>query len=162
MGFFGPTVRFSAAVLRALASKVGRITAASGPQVSRIAARLGLSGAKATANNIKELAKNNKFAAAVILYELYGATDETLQAMIGEDAELGRMVELFGFEPDTVAQTDSVTDISRFGDEFAIISEAAATLGSFERLMVLRQALSLGLPTYQLYQSVKMMKKKVI
>lgn len=157
---FGPALArlFSPKTLQVLGTKLGSFTTASSAVVARVAARFGYSGAKATAQSLMAAAKNNKFMTAVMLYEMYGIADDGLQMMFAEDPSLKSTIEALAFEADKVEDTESVSDISKFKEEFSYITEASSMLGGFNRLLALRNALSLDPSTYKLYRSVQDLK----
>lgn len=123
--------------------------------VAKAGARIGLTGAKATVQNVLRAAKDNPVTTALVLYEVYGLQDAILQEMMDADPEIRRMIELFDMTADRVEDTKSAADIVMFTDEFRTIENAARRVGGFNNLMELRNALALDNKTYMLYQQVK-------
>lgn len=134
-----------------LSSAGSRLMTASGPTLEKIAKRV---GTQANPQAIINAIKNNKLATAYVLYELYGVTDDILTAMREVDEEVARVVALFGFQPDEPSTT-AVADLSTMTEEFEVLSSAIRVVGSFERLLVLKKALTLSDATYVYYRSVK-------
>jgi len=118
-----------------------------------------MTGAKATVQNVLRAAKDNPVTTALVLYELYGIGDSILQEMMDADPEIRRMIELFDMTPDKVEDTQSVSDIVKFADEFRTIENAARRVGGLSNLLELRNALALDNQTYMLYQQVKQLAK---
>lgn len=134
-----------------LATSGSRLMTASGPTLAKIAKRVGTA---ANPQAIIDAVKNNKLATAYVLYELYGASEETLAALREVDDEVARVVSLFGFQPDEPSPT-AIADLSSMSEEFEVISAAIRVMGSFERLLVLKKALTLSDATFMHYRSVK-------
>lgn len=134
-----------------LATSSSRLMTASGPTLAKIAKRVGTA---ANPQAIIDAVKNNKMATAYVLYELYGASEEFLVAMKQVDEEVAHVVSLFGFQPDEPSAT-AISDLSSMTEEFDVLSSAIRVIGSFERLLVLKKALSLSDATFMHYRSVK-------
>lgn len=138
-------------------SLISRFLQGSGSSaIPRIAQRIGVAGT-ASAGRLANLAKSNKLTTAIILWEMGDMGAELLNEMVAEDAEVKRLVELFGSEPDVVEDTESVTDITRFSDEFAIISDAINHVGTYERLLTIKKALALPDDVFKLYYTTRSM-----
>lgn len=161
MSVWGVAMRmFSPNTLRKITQGVEKFRRADSKVVAAVASRFGFNAAKTGAETILKAARNNKFMTAIILYEMYGMGNEALQAMFSEDPELQQTLELMDFKQDTVdgGLFDSVTDIVKFEDEFEILKEAAARVGGFNNLLVLRRAMEMNESTLKLYQSTKALK----
>lgn len=139
------------AALRAAGPRIAQLAKASGEQLARIGARLGISDkAKLSASYILEQAKNNKLVSAMVLYELYGMADETLQRLFDADPDLKSAVSLFAAKPDEPDQAMLASN-AKMRDEFDMIVDAARLMGSFNRLVTLKKALMLSDATYLAY-----------
>lgn len=161
MGRISGALKLSANLAAKVAKAVSRLRGAPPSTVAKVAKRLGMTK-PTSAEKLITLARNNKFATAAILYELYGAGHEIVTDLIAEDESVAQLIELFGFQPDSIEDTDSVADISKFAEEFAIIRDASAYVGgSFERLLAIRQALSLDIRIFELYAQMRQMRKVI-
>lgn len=141
---------------------VRNLSTADKTKVAAVAKRLGLDGAKATAQQIIASARNNKLMTAIVLYELYGLADPVLQELLDGEPELRRTIELMGMTADAVADTTSVSDIIAFEDEFRVIENAARRVGGLNNLLTLRNAIMLDNSHYALYQQFSNMARNVL
>lgn len=122
--------------------------------IARAAARAGLSG-RVSASKLAQMVKNNKMTAAFVLYETGSVGADLLAELAAQDAEIAKVVELFGMEPDSVSETESVTELYKFEDEFDIISTAVRQFGSFDRALAVRQAMALDPSVWKLYYQAR-------
>lgn len=145
-------------MLARFAPRIGPILAGSPALVARVGQRL---GRNLNPGKLLQLAKNNKLVTAMILWESGEAGASMLNEMKSADAEVASYIETLGYEPTSVAGTDNVGDIAEFSEEFESIRKAIGVLGSYDRLMAVRQALQLDTPTYLLYKQVKSMASRM-
>lgn len=129
-------------------------------QQTSIARRLNISRFDPSA--VMRMAKDNKFATAFVLYEVAGITHPVLQDMMAADPELRAVIEQAHVVNDEVADTTSVSDITRFHDEFESIRLAVAVFGSFDRYIAVKRALSLPHETDTLYVQFRSMAKGIL
>lgn len=128
--------------------------------IAALVARLGLRSAPSLAR-LKDMALANPLTAGLVIAEVYGITSSEYATFLREHEDLREQLELFTFQPDSVDDTTSATDITRFSEEFGVISQAVNQLGSFERLMTLRRALEMPQDVIQLYANMRILSKKV-
>jgi hypothetical protein len=127
----------------------------------QLAARLGIASSKISVTSLANLAKRNKFTAALIAYELYGPASELVQEMMESDPELAKILESLAFQEDKVDDTNGVNDITKFSEEFETITQAMGSVGGLDNLLTLRNALSLSDSTYALFIQVREMKRYI-
>jgi len=136
----------------------------SGPgaaQTANVAKRIGMSSG-VSAKRIADVAKQNKLTAAFVLFEMGTAGASLLADLSAEDSEVARLVEMFDTESDKVSETESVSDLPKFNNEFKWISDAIRVAGSFERLVNLKKALDLDYDTYKLYYAARETGRRLI
>lgn len=139
----------------ALSAAGSKLLSASPAVVSKIATKV---GTQANPAAILKAIKGNKLLTAYTLYELYGAGDQTLNAMMQADEDVARTIQLFGFTPDEPGG-GTTGDLAKMADEFEILSAAVSMMGSFNRLLTLKKALSLSDETWMQYRVVRDMGK---
>jgi precorrin-2 methylase len=128
---------------------------------AKIAARLGIATSKVTADGLANMVRKNKVTAAFVAYELFGAGSEIVQELAAQDEQLAKIVETLGYEPDKVSDTENVIDITKFGEEFATIRDAAEAVGGLANLVSIRKALTLDEKTYQLFLQFREMSRQL-
>lgn len=131
--------------VEALSSLVGRLGLRAVPSISRL----------------KDMALANPLTAGLVIAEVYGIGSQEYKNFLAEHADLKEQLELFSFQVDEIADTSSATDITRFKEEFHVITNAVNQLGSFERFVALRRALELPQDVVQLYSSMRSMSRQV-
>jgi hypothetical protein len=148
-------------VVQKLVSLLPRASSLITSKSAPLAARLGMESAKISAKSLATMARNNKVTAAFIAYELYGAGSEIVEEMRQADATLADIIDQLGYTPDEVSDTESVSEIGRFSEEFATITRAADALGGLDNLVAVRKALALSNPTYQLYLQTRELSRNI-
>lgn len=128
--------------------------------IAALVARLGLRSAPSL-SRLKDMALANPLTAGLVIAEVYGVTSSEYSNFLREHEDLREQLELFTFQVDAVDDTTSASDITRFTEEFSVISQAVNQLGSFERLMTLRRALEMPQDVIQLYANMRILSKKV-
>jgi hypothetical protein len=141
--------------LVALLPEAGALVAT---RASAIAARLGIAQSKVNPKTLIQMVRKNKVAAAFVAYELYGAGSEIVSEMAASDAELGRIIETLGYQPDVVKDTTNVNNISQFVEEFETITHASDAVGGLDRLIAIRKALTFDNDMFELYMNVREMR----
>lgn len=136
-------------LMRAALPRIGSLVSAAPAVIEGVARRIGSPGA--TAARILELAKNNKLVTFAVLYEMYGAADDLVKKFLKSDESLRSIVGLFDQQPDE-PDVEASHKNDKMEDEFEIISDAVRQVGGLDRLLVLRRAMALSGPTYELYQ----------
>jgi len=142
------------ALIRQLPS-AGKLIAS---KANALAVRLGIASSKISVDSLIKLARTNKISAAFIAYELYGVGSDIVEEMRRSDPQLSSIIETLAFSADAVDDTSSVTDISKFRDEFQLITDASDNIGGLDELLKIREAIALSDDTYKLYVQMRDMK----
>jgi hypothetical protein len=96
------------------------------------------------------LVKNNALAAALVLHDLFGSDDETLQQLILADPSLAQVIGE-GMELDDPSDV-SALDLGRLTDDFAIIKRGAGIVGGLDNLVALLACTQISPDTFKAYR----------
>lgn len=146
-----------AQLLRAALPRLKSVATAAPEVIARIGKRLNIASEALSPKAILEAAKNNKLATAYVLYELYGLGDSLLQQMMATDPAIKAAIQAMGGEiihKNSKVSSDTLEELVENDDELEIISDAIGVVGSFEKLVKLRQAIGMPESTMRLYQHV--------
>lgn len=140
-----------------LLTELGVALRAAGPaMLSKIAARI---GSNATAASILAGIKNNKITAALVGLEVFGPASDFITRLIGSDEAMGSIVEQLTsleYKPDSAKDlTDDGLDLTKFADEFELISDFGGILGGHDNVLKLRNMLKIDDSVFKLYQQVR-------
>lgn len=120
---------------------------------SSLGARLGVAASKLTPTNLIAMARKDPLTTGFILYEAYGLGNDALEALMNEDPNVASAIRAISMEVDEIK--DEEIGESKHLDEFQVISDAIATVGTLERLLVLKQALDLSVRHFVAYKSYR-------
>jgi hypothetical protein len=119
--------------------------------LGKVAARLGVT--ELTKDKLLKYMKNNSLASALVLYEVYGASDEVLAYLRSNDPTVAQIFENMIVEVDDPEDVQA-TDLSRLKDDFGLIRRAAKAAGGLEGLIAIRQAMALPDSSFTTYLDV--------
>lgn len=143
--------------------------------LARIAPRLSLSTAKATADNVIRVVKNNKISTALVAYELWGPASDILKDVIGSDEQAKQIIEAVkraDAHPSAPTSTPEVIsviadmpitpvppalkyELEEQRDENEMISFAISRLGSLENVETLWRVFHLTPAHFASYRQIR-------
>lgn len=99
-----------------------------------------------------------KAALAVMAVDVAGEAVDLVQDFVKENPELADVISIFDVDFKAEVSEDS---IDSYADEFMLIAKAAKTVGSYERLVLLKNALEMDDSIYKKYEQVRKLGKLV-
>lgn len=150
-------------MVKSMLAKVGSVIESNAKkitpaQLSAVSKRIGKTVTSPA--ELARLAKENPMTAAMIVYEVYGVSHPLVAELLEADPSLEHVF-MMSDPIDSVAESTSVNDITKFTDEFAAITRASRQLGGFERFMTLRRALAMPDDVVELYVQFKAMARNL-
>jgi len=124
--------------------------------VERIAAKI---GSVASPSAILQAARNNPLTAGLLFWEAGDAGKEFYDQLVAEKPELQEPLARLTFKADDISN-GFVPDLIKYKDEMELIDDASRSVGGFEALVRLKQALSLDERFLQMHAALRVMGRR--
>jgi hypothetical protein len=109
------------------------------------------------------MAKNNKVATAMIVWELYGPASELWMNMVEEDPSVGELVSLLSFVADDPTEVTGANGYVTLEEEFGMISRAQREMfgGDFNAMLEFVHVMSFSMDMFESYRVFDASHKRV-